>query len=1078
MKDYLSILIVEDEPMQVRLITEYINEIDFSFLGYSSFEIQSAGTLKESIELIEKFQFDVVLTDLNLPDSIGLSTLLGLYKINSNIPIVIMTGINDENLAIESIGKGAQDFIGKSELSPATIKKALIYSIERIKLTNRISSLVIHRTIISQVNTAITTYKDPIGLISFVCNLLIELGNFNHAFAGKIHPDQSTETPVLHFTSDNTTRIKEEHSFSFSEIFYDIDFISKIDKSDIFFNSAPDFEANHIFIKKLPGIDSAPFTTLFISGDKQSGFFLIYLIPHINYKLTDENKSLLFEIYNDINFGVSLIYKEQESKKVSGQLTQSEAKYSELFSRAIEGIAIADPETGIIVECNNALLSLVERDRDEVVGQHQTILHPPEDTDGNFSNSFALQAAGKVEVVDDCKLLTKSGVIKYASIKASLIETNGKKLLQGFFFDTTESKKHREQLEESERKYKILFHANPNPMWVFHKVTHKFLMVNAAAIRHYGYSEDEFLSMTLFDIRPESEHLRLSQNLTTNVNGYQKSALWKHKKKDGSIIDVEIISEDVSFLFEGMSRLVLVNDITQKLKFESQNRLLSKAVDQSMNTIIMTSIDGNIIYANSQCENVSGYSVLELIGKNPRIFGSSNNSKEKYKELWETILSGNEWRGEFLNKKKSGEFYWESALITPVKDDSGHIINFIAIKEDITEQKRNLEELITAKEKAEEVNRLKSHFFYNMSHELRTPFVSIMGNSEILYEELEDSDLKKFAQAILKSSERLTITLNKILELSNIEFGEKVINLESFDFLELLTDIKNTFEPKSAVKGINFQISSHFSKLLILSDRRIIKSIIENLVDNAIKYTISGKVLLEITEQSNSHSLVICVKDTGIGIPHDKLELIWEEFRQVSEGIDRVYEGSGLGLALVKKYVSLLHGKASVSSQVDIGSEFKIEIPVNFGESEKIQIENPGLNEPDNLNPPEENRKHILLIEDDVYACDIIQRMLKTDYMVDIANNSEMALSMVKMLQYELILMDINLGYDIDGIALMRLIKQIPEYSNIPFVTITAYARLEDKKFFLSEGMDDYIAKPFRKVELISLVDNYLKKES
>lgn len=1078
MKDYLSILIIEDEPMQVRLITEYINEIDFSFLGYNSSEIQSSGTLKDAGALLKQNLTDVVLTDLNLPDCAGLKTFLELYKINPEVPFIVMTGINDEKLAIDAIANGAQDFIGKSDLSPVTIKKAIIYAIERLNQNKKISTLLIHKTIISNVNSSISTYKDPVELISFVCKLLIKFGNFKHAVICKMDKDLEIITPLLHLNDDESSPTFVNNSFSFSEFLYDKDLVTKIDKADIIFNTEPSFNSNHPFIKYVAGIEDVPFTAMFISGDNHYGFFLIFLVPQFNYKLTDENKSLLFEILSDINFGVSSILKEQEAEKVSNQLTQSEENYAFLFSQAIEGIAIADPETGIILECNNALLNLIERERDEVVGNHQKILHPPEDTVGNFSASFAMHVAGEVEIIDDCKLITKSGVIKFASIKASLIDIKGKKFLQAFFFDTTESKKHREQLEESERKYKILFHVNPNPMWVFHKVTHKFLMVNAAAIRHYGYSEKEFLSMTLFDIRPEYEHARLTDNLKENSSGFQRSSVWKHKKKDGSIIDVEIVSDDLPVLFDGMSRLVLINDITQKLKFEAQIRLLSRAVDQTKNSIIITSIEGNIIYVNPQFEIVTGYSSLEVLGKTPRIFSGGSKSKKEYKELWETILAGKEWKGEFLNKKKSGEFYWESALITPVKDKDGLITNFIAVKEDITEQKRNLEELIVAKEKAEEVNRLKSHFFYNMSHELRTPFVSIMGNSEILYEELEDSELKKFAHSILKSSERLTITLNKILELSNIEFGEKVINLESFDFLELLSDVKNTYEPKSALKGINFHISSNFSKLVILSDKRIIRSIIDNLVDNAIKYTDSGAVFLEISEKSDSHSLLISVKDTGIGIPHEKLEIIWEEFRQVSEGLNRVYEGSGLGLALVKKYVSLLHGKASVSSQISVGSEFEIEIPVKFSESEIILFDNADLNDPVNLNSSEENRKHILLIEDDVYACDIIQRMLKVDYLVDIANSSEMALSMVKMLQYELILIDINLGYDIDGIALMKLIKQIPDYSSSPFVTITAYARTEDKKFFLSEGMDDYIAKPFRKVELISIVDKYLKKES
>ena len=155
--------------------------------------------------------------------------------------------------------------------------------------------------------------------------------------------------------------------------------------------------------------------------------------------------------------------------------------------------------------------------------------------------------------------------------------------------------------------------------------------------------------------------------------------------------------------------------------------------------VVITDPNGNIEFANPKFSEVTGYSVDEAKGKNLRILKSGYHSKEFYSNIWETILAGKIWQGEFRNKKKNGELYWENALISPLKDTEGNITHFVAVKEDVTSKKKMIQELIEAKEKAEEMNRIKSSFFANMSHELRTPMVGILGFSEVLMSELKDN---------------------------------------------------------------------------------------------------------------------------------------------------------------------------------------------------------------------------------------------------------------------------------------------------------------------------------------------------
>ncbi len=179
----------------------------------------------------------------------------------------------------------------------------------------------------------------------------------------------------------------------------------------------------------------------------------------------------------------------------------------------------------------------------------------------------------------------------------------------------------------------------------------------------------------------------------------------------------------------------------------------------------------------------------EVKGKNPRLLKSGNRQKEEYEALWKTILDKKDWHGEFLNRKKNKELYWESASISPILNERGDIINFIAVKEDITTRKKMTEELIEAKEKAEEMNRIKSYFFANMIHELRTPFVGIVGFSELLAESIQNQKEKDMAKTILRSSKRLTDTLNKILDITKLEFDKIDIKQSAVNISKVIETI-------------------------------------------------------------------------------------------------------------------------------------------------------------------------------------------------------------------------------------------------------------------------------------------------
>ena len=433
------------------------------------------------------------------------------------------------------------------------------------------------------------------------------------------------------------------------------------------------------------------------------------------------------------------------------------------------------------------------------------------------------------------------------------------------------------------------------------------------------------------------------------------------------------------------------------------------------------------------------------------------------------ISEKNEWSGEFFNRKKNGELYWESAYISPILNEFGEITNYIALKEDITERKSLLADLIEAKEKAEEMNRVKAYFFANMSHELRTPFVGIVGFSELLSESLQNPEEKEMANQILKSSKRLTETLNKILNVTRLEFDKLEVKLRDIDVIEMIDQLKILFSKSASAKNISIKTKISQDEIVVKTDGRMLDEMITNLLNNAIKYTQDGfiDISAETIVRENKNYLLLKVADTGVGIPKNKQEIIWKECRQVSEGMNRSFEGTGLGLTIIKKYVETLSGKITLESEIGKGSTFIIEIPVEIVSKKEVNKSKEIVLKQTQNNIEIKSRKpKILYVEDDVIALSYVDKVLKAFYEIDTAFNATIALELANKNIYEAMLLDINLGKGIDGVELMQMMRKINGYNKIPIVAVTAYAAESDRLEFLAKGFTHYLSKPFTSVEL------------
>ncbi|MEJ5350786.1 MAG: PAS domain S-box protein [Melioribacteraceae bacterium] len=610
------------------------------------------------------------------------------------------------------------------------------------------------------------------------------------------------------------------------------------------------------------------------------------------------------------------------------------------------------------------------------------------------------------------------------------------------------------------------------------------VMSNPAFKKLFGFDKNDSINgKSILEFINQSNHSIFKKILASSYNNNAPSEFnhIKGKRKDGTEFELKI---DITTYQLNNEKFLITSfqDVTEKKKILEQVNKLSRIVDQSSSIIIITDLEGKIEYTNPKFTEVTGYFFEEVRGKKMNFLKSGYTPDHEYEELWKRILSGKEWRGEFKNRKKNGEFYWESATISPIKNDEGEITHFLAIKEDITEKKEMEFELKRALDSAEEASRLKSTLLSNMSHELRTPLTGIIGFASLLRDELNNAEHVDIVDKILKSGKRLLVTLNSILNLSEIESGTFPINITEFNLASYTKYFLTNYDKTAAEKSLSFNIEIQDEEICAVGDENLYKQILLHIVDNAFKFTPAGSVRIVVTSNQDSNNLQAVVKviDTGIGIAKEDQTKIFREFRQLSEGIRRNFEGSGLGLAVAKKMAKLMNGDITVESELGKGSTFSIILP-----GVKIQ-ETDDISQKKRLKPISErksketklNRKpKILSIEDNLLNAELVSLFLRDICNVDSAHNYSQAMEKIKNNKYEAVLVDINLGNGPSGIDFAKEIRKYHAYKNTPLIAITGYALLRDEKKLLNDGFDYYLAKPYDKEELIDILMQAIKFE-
>ena len=507
-------------------------------------------------------------------------------------------------------------------------------------------------------------------------------------------------------------------------------------------------------------------------------------------------------------------------------------------------------------------------------------------------------------------------------------------------------------------------------------------------------------------------------------------------------------------------------DITEHKRAEEKLKLLNRAVEASSVAVEITDAEGNINYVNPFFTELTGYSYEEARGKNPRFLKSGNHPKEFYKDLWDNILSGKDWTGEFQNKKKNGELYWVKAVITPILNSNGKVANFVAIKEDITQSKKILQELIAAKLKAEESDQLKTSFLHNISHEIRTPLNSIVGFSEILTDPNLVPDVRRhFSDIIVKSSDQLLSIINDIISISTIEAGQEKLVLKNTNVNSKCKLIYEQFSVRAKNNNTTLRFDTPLadSDATILLDETKFMQILTNLLDNAFKYISQGHVYFGYNLKNDF--LEFYVEDTGIGIHSDMHEEIFKRFRQVEVLDNRQYGGSGLGLSISKAYVELHGGEIWLKSEIGKGSVFYFTVPYKL-EKQDSNSENQIVNE---ITLANNTPITVLIAEDEDFNFMLVEELLSGSNfnIIRVINGFEAVEICKTNKNIDLILMDIKMPL-MDGYEATKQIKQF--LPNLPIIAQTACSTEADKNKALTAGCDDFISKPFKQVQLISKI--------
>lgn len=766
--------------------------------------------------------------------------------------------------------------------------------------------------------------------------------------------------------------------------------------------------------------------------------------------------------------GVEGVAKEITERKEAEDLLKRTHQNYETFFHTIDDFLFVLDDKGNIIYTNNTVSKRLGYTPEELVGISVLMMHPPE------RREEAARTVGEMldGITESCPipLITKSGIQIPVETRIFHGIWNDNPAIFGISKDIS-------KIKLSEEKFAKVFYLNPSTCGLSDLDTGEYIEVNDQFYSLLGFEKNEVIGKTAQELGILTAESAKSILQNANSDGKLINVEADLKAKNGDIKHVLMSAENI-YVQDKKYRYTVVHDITERkqveaeLSFNKTNLELALEASQ-MGSWIFHIAKNKRIFDNQTC-SLLGLDRTSFKGTSEEFFEAIHPDDRQLvraalkKNLEQKALYIAEYRVVWSD----GSIHYISARGKLLCDEKGNPQMITGINWDITDRKKAEQELIIAKERAEKSDRLKSTFIANMSHEIRTPMNGILGFAEILKEpDLTGEEQQQYINIIEKSGMRMLNIINDIIDISKIEAGLMKINLKESNIDEQIEYLCTFFKPEVEAKGMKlfFNKTVPESKTVIITDREKLYAIFTNLIKNTIKYSKEGTI--EIGYSKKNETLDFYVKDTGIGIPKEKQEAIFERFIQVNSGDEITAQGAGLGLSITKAYVEILGGTIGVESEEGVGSTFFFSLPCN-PEAENKAI---GQQQPAPLDTNDHIQKlKLLVVEDDEVSRKLIDSVVKLfgKEILHAKTGVEAVDACRKNADIDLVLMDIRMP-EMDGYEATREIRKFNE--RVAIIAQTAYGLSGEREKAMEAGCNDYIAKPLKKEYLVELMRKIFK---
>jgi len=796
---------------------------------------------------------------------------------------------------------------------------------------------------------------------------------------------------------------------------------------------------------------------------------------HSNIRIYgDLNLSYYESFFNPILYNNNIIGATCLSLNITDRIAKEEAlktseeKYRNIFESNNDSITLyklkADNKPSDFIEVNSASTAVFGYPKSELLTLSVKDIELVTEKNRK-ARVETLLVEGHIDFETIIK--TKKGIKKEVESKSVLTQYKGEPAVMNITRDISERKQIERDLKKAHESLATLFDAIPDILFevgldgrIYHFHSHEPEMLALDPKLFMGKTFQEVLP-------PEASGIIMSAVLEAKEKGKSKGKQYSLDLKNGLFwfeLSVSIINgsdeKDPHFI-------ILAHNITERKKTEialkiSQQKL-SGIFELANSGIMLTDNKGDILMLNDWWYEELGYNEEDF--KNLSTFDITVGEDLEMSQKWSAKLFEGKiqkYQIEKRFKRKDNSILWAEISVSGIKDENNKVIKAVGIAIDIAERKKAIEELIFAKEHAEQSDRLKTAFLANMSHEIRTPMNGILGFTELLKDpQLSETEQIEYIDIIEKSGARMLTIINDLINISKVESGQMEISIGETNINSQLDYLYTFFKPEATKKGLYLEVKNQLNSKdsRIKTDREKIYAILTNLIKNAIKFTNSGGIEFGYTVKGEF--LEFYIKDSGTGIPDSKKELVFERFRQVHEGNSATYnEGSGLGLTISKAYVEMLGGKIWLESEEGKGSTFYFTIPfINYNETkinkEEIDVAKMVTDDKED----KLNKLKILIVEDDAIS-KLLMTLAVKKYAKEILKVSTgyQAIEVCRANpDIDLLMMDINMP-EMGGYEATRKIREFNK--KVIIIAQTANGMQSDKEEAIAAGCNDYIPKP------------------